>query len=124
VTKPANVAANGYGLVVATWRADSPTPASFLVPLVDGRSVREVGNTNYARLNDPEINALVDQARAAGDTPESRDLWREVAAAARESLTYVPLAETRVQLLAGQRLHNGLVMQPYSGYDLATVGIQ
>jgi peptide/nickel transport system substrate-binding protein len=124
VTKPANVAANGYGLVVATWRADSPTPASFLVPLVDGRSVRAVGNTNYARLNDPEINALVDQARAAGDTPESRNLWREVAAAARESLTYVPLAETRVQLLAGQRLHNGLVMQPYSGYDLATVGIR
>jgi peptide/nickel transport system substrate-binding protein len=94
------------------------------VPLVDGRSIREVGNTNYARLDDAELNALVDQARAAGETPESRALWREVAAAAGESRTYVPLAETRVQLIAGQRLRNGLVMQPYSGYDLATAGIR
>ena len=50
---PANVAKNGYGIVLATWTADFPTPASFLVPLVDGRSIRSVGNTNYARLNDP-----------------------------------------------------------------------
>jgi peptide/nickel transport system substrate-binding protein len=29
-----------------------------------------------------------------------------------------------VQLLAGQRLRNGLVMQPYTGYDLATAGVR
>ena len=125
VGNPASVAANGYGLVLATWTSDFPTPASFLVPLVDGRSIRtEVGNTNYAQLNDPAINALVDEARALGATPESRAVWREVAAAGRESLAYVPLAETRVQLIAGQRLRNGLVMQPYSGYDLATAGVR
>jgi peptide/nickel transport system substrate-binding protein len=28
-----------------------------------------------------------------------------------------------VQLLAGQRLHNGVVMQPYGGYDVATAGV-
>jgi peptide/nickel transport system substrate-binding protein len=123
VGDPRKVTANGYGLVLATWTADTPTPASFLVPLADGRSIREVGNTNYARLNDPEINALVDQARAAGATPEATALWRDVAAAVRKTLAYVPLAESRVQLIAGQRLRNGLVMQPYSGYDLATAGI-
>ena len=37
---------------------------------------------------------------------------------------YVPLGETRIQLLAGQRLHNGVVMQPYSGYDVATAGVR
>jgi len=37
---------------------------------------------------------------------------------------YLPLAESRVALIAGQRLHNGLVMQPYSGYDLATAGVE
>ncbi len=67
---------------------------------------------------------LIDQARAAGDTPEGRALWREVAAAARDTRAYVPLAETRVQLVAGQRLRNGLVMQPYGGYDLATAGVE
>jgi peptide/nickel transport system substrate-binding protein len=125
VGTPANVTNNGYGLVLATWTADSPTPAAFLAPLVDGRSIRaDVGNANHAQLNVPEINALVDQARAAGDTPEADELWRQAAALAGESSAYVALTETRVQLVAGQRLRNGLVMQPYSSYDLATAGVR
>jgi peptide/nickel transport system substrate-binding protein len=124
VGDPANVAEKGYGLVLATWTADFPTPSSFLVPLVDGRSIRSVGNTNYARLNSPTINGLIDQARAAGDPGATQAAWRKVASVARGSSAYLPLAETRVQLVAGQRLRNGLVMQPYGGYDLATAGIR
>jgi peptide/nickel transport system substrate-binding protein len=125
VGRPANVAAGGYGLVLATWTADAPTPAAFLAPLVDGRSIRTtVGNANHALLNDADINALVDQARAAGDTAEADGIWRQVAAAADDIHGYVPLTETRVQLVAGQRLRNGLVMQPYSSYDLATAGVR
>ena len=119
VGSPDNVAANGYGIVLATWTADFPTPASFLVPLVDSRSIRTVGNTNYARLRDPAVDALIDQARVTGGA----DAWREVAGAASAASVYVPLAETRIQLLAGQRLRNGVVMQPYSGHDLATAGV-
>ena len=120
VGNPANVAANGYGIVLTTWTADFPTPGSFLVPLVDGRVIRDVGNTNYARLNDEAINALVDQARATGDPAA----WREVAGATAATGAYVPLAETRVQLVSGQRLRNGVVMRPYTGYDLATAGVR
>jgi peptide/nickel transport system substrate-binding protein len=120
VGDPNSVAANGYGLVLATWTADFPTPASFLSPLVDSRSIRAVGNTNYARLADPEIDALVDAARSAGNPAA----WREVAGAVDARSVYVPLAETRIQLLAGQRLRNGVVMQPYSSYDLATAGVR
>jgi peptide/nickel transport system substrate-binding protein len=123
VGNPANVAAHGYGIVVTTWTADFPTPGSFLGPLVDGRNIRPVGNTNYARLNDRAINALIDKARAATDADTARALWRNVAEAARKTWAYLPLAETRVQLVAGERLRNGLVMQPYSGYDLATAGV-
>ena len=117
---PNNVAASGYGIVLATWTADFPTPGSFLVPLVDGRGIRTVGNTNYARLNDPAISTLIDQARATGKA----DSWREVATTVGAASVYVPLAETRVQLLAGQRLRNGVVLQPYSGYDVATAGVR
>jgi peptide/nickel transport system substrate-binding protein len=120
VGSPGNVTANGYGIVLATWTADFPTPGSFLVPLVDGRSIRAVGNTNYARLNDPAVSGLIDQARAAGST----EAWREVASAVSKATVYVPLAETRIQLLAGQRLRNGVVMQPYSGHDIATAGVR
>ena len=120
VGNPGNVLANGYGIILTTWTADFPTPGSFLVPLVDGRVIAAVNNTNYARLDDPGINALVDQARAAADAAT----WREVAEAAAATNAYVPLVETRVQLVSGQRLRNGLVMEPYTGYDLATAGVR
>ncbi|MCW2637480.1 MAG: ABC-type dipeptide transport system [Blastococcus sp.] len=124
VGDPDNVAKNGYGLVLVPWTADFPTASSFLAPLVDGRSTRSVGNTNYARLNDPDINALVDQARAATDPAKATTAWRAVATAARATNAYLPLAETRLQLVAGQRLRNGVVMQPYGGYDLANAGVR
>jgi peptide/nickel transport system substrate-binding protein len=120
VGNPANVAANGFGIILTTWTADFPTPGSFLVPLVDGRIIRQVGNTNYASLDDEALNALVDKAKASGDSAA----WREVATAAGATSAYVPLAETRVQLVAGQRLRNGVVMLPYTGYDLATAGVR
>jgi peptide/nickel transport system substrate-binding protein len=124
VGNPDSVAANGYGLVLATSTPDFPTAASLLVPLADGRGIRPVGNTNYARLDVEEIDALIDAARAAGTGDEARDAWAAVADSVQGTAAYVPLAETRVQLIAGQRLRNGVVMRPYSGYDLATAGVR
>jgi peptide/nickel transport system substrate-binding protein len=96
VGDPDSVTASGFGLILATWTADFSTPGSFLTPLVDGRSIRDVGNTNYARLNDAGVNGLVDTARGAADPAA----WREVEAAVKATSAYVPLAETRVQLVA------------------------
>ncbi len=124
VGNPGRVAENGYGIVLATRTPDFPTPGSLLAPLVDGRSIRSVGNTNFARLTDPAIYGLIDTARAAGIGDPARDAWRAVSAAAEETAGYVPLAEPRVQLVAGQRLRNGVVMEAYNGYDLATAGVR
>jgi peptide/nickel transport system substrate-binding protein len=124
VGDPDNVRAQGFGMVLATWTAVVPTPSAFLVPLVDGRSVSRVGNTNYARLADPAVDALVDTAVAAGTDAAARGAWREVATASGATGAYVPLAEAQLQLLSGQRLRNGVVMAPYSSYDLATAGVR
>jgi peptide/nickel transport system substrate-binding protein len=124
VGSPASVEKNGFGLILVPWTADTPTPASFLAPLIDGRTIESTGNTNYASLDWDEVTALVSAARTAPDAAAGRAAWREAAELARGTDTYVPLVETRVQLVAGQRLRNGLVMQPYGGYDLATAGVR
>jgi peptide/nickel transport system substrate-binding protein len=120
VGKPDNVTKSGYGIVLATWTADFPTPGSFLSPLLDGRTIKSVGNTNYAHLDDGALNGLIDKARTAGTAAA----WRAVEAAGMKTNAYVPLAETRIQLIAGERLRNAVVMQPYNGYDLATAGVR
>jgi peptide/nickel transport system substrate-binding protein len=121
---PKNVTVRGYGIVLTTWTADFPTPDSFLAPLVDGRGIRSVGNTDYADVTDKAIEAQIDAARAAGNGDAALAHWRAVAAAAQRTSSYVPLAEMRVQLLAGERLRTGVAMQPYRGYDLATAGLR
>ncbi len=120
IGSPQAIADGGYGMVLATWTSDLPTPASFLVPLVDGRSIsQQRGNSNYGLLADPAVDALVDTAVGAGDVAA----WAAVADAALATHAVVPLAENRVQLLAGQRLRNGVVMLPWTGYDVATAGV-
>ncbi|SCX57320.1 peptide/nickel transport system substrate-binding protein [Klenkia marina] len=120
VGSPAAIAAGPYAMVLATYAAVLPTPASFLVPLVDGRSISpEAGNANYALLDDPAVNAAVDTATAGGDPAA----WAAVSTAALATHAFVPLVENRAQLLAGQRLRNGVVMLPYNGYDVATAGV-
>ncbi|MEI4271410.1 ABC transporter substrate-binding protein [Klenkia sp. LSe6-5] len=117
---PAAIGAGQYGMVLATYTAALPTPASFLVPLVDSRSISaEAGNANYALLADPAVDAAVDAAQVATDPAA----WVAVADAALATHAYVPLVENRAQLLAGQRLRNGVVMLPYNGYDVATAGV-
>lgn len=121
---PTAVTANGYGIVLATYTSDFPTPSSFLRPLVDGRSIQAgAGNANYASLDDPAVNGAVDAALAAADPSAAVEAWRQVAQAALATAAYVPLAENRAQLLAGQRLRNGVVMQTFGGYDVATAGV-
>jgi peptide/nickel transport system substrate-binding protein len=125
IGRPSRVHKAGYGLILASWTADFPTPASFLVPLVDSRSIApRGGNTNYAELDRDKMDATVDAARTAADRTAARKVWRKVAELAGTTDAYVPLVETRVQLVAGQRLHNGVVMQPYGSYDLATAGLR
>jgi peptide/nickel transport system substrate-binding protein len=91
---------------------------------VYGGSIDQSGNTNYALLDSDEVYATVDAARTATDPAEARTNWRTVAELARSTQAYVPLVETRIQLVAGQRLRNGVVMQPYGSYDLATAGVR
>jgi peptide/nickel transport system substrate-binding protein len=123
ISRPAHVRNAGYGLILAGWTADFPTPASFLAPLVDSRSVQDKANTNYAELAWKQVDETIDAARKAADAAAAQEVWRKVAELARGTAAYVPLVETRVQLVSGQRLRNGVVMQPYGSYDLATAGV-
>ena len=105
VGNPDNVAANGYGIVLATWTADFPTPGSFLAPAGRRPGIRD-GRQHRLRAAERPGDQRADR-QGPGRRADAARAWRDVAAAAARRVAYVPLAETRVQLLAGQRLRNG-----------------
>jgi peptide/nickel transport system substrate-binding protein len=118
---PAAVRAEGLGLVVAEWAADFPTPYAFLVPLVDGRSVRPSANPNVAQLSGDE--EAIDDATATLDPVQATQAWRTVAATAMASAAYAPLVEDRALLIGSARLRNAYVQPAFRGYDVVSLGV-
>src|SRR5262249_34494231 len=92
ISSPAKVHQNGYGLMLVGWGADLPTPRWALQPLVDGRSTTPDANTNYAELNDPTVNALIDRAAAASDPAG----WAQVHQKVLDTAALVPLVSDRI----------------------------
>lgn len=118
---PAAVRKEGLGLVVAEWAADFPSPYAFLVPLVDGRSVRTAANPNVAELAGDE--EAVDDATATLDPVQATAAWRAVAATAMTAAAYAPLVEDRALVLGSARLRNAYVHPAFRGYDVVSLGV-
>ena len=125
---PAVLQAKKIGIVVGEWSADFPAPYAFLVPLVDGRSIRKAANPNVASLSDKGVMAAIDQAITAAsagrDPVRAQVAWQSVAAKAMQQASYLPLVEDRAVLLGSSRLRNVYVQMVYRGYDLTALGVQ
>ena len=51
-----------FDLALAGWWADYADAAAFFRPLLDGRNLKETGNSNIVYLDDPNVNAAIDAA--------------------------------------------------------------
>ena len=65
IGSPANVKNQGIGIAVAGWGADFPTGYGFFNSIVNGANILPTGNSNYASLNDPTVNAILTDAPKA-----------------------------------------------------------
>ena len=57
---PANVKNQGLGIISAGWGADFPTLYGFYQNIVNGSAIAPTGTSNYASINDPTINKILD----------------------------------------------------------------
>jgi peptide/nickel transport system substrate-binding protein len=74
----------------AGWCQDYPDGFTFFDPLFHGDNILESGNSNYAELDEPALNAAIDKAAAETD-PAARDqAWQEVNKQATETAVWVP----------------------------------
>lgn len=93
---PETVREHGLGLLVTDWGADFPTEYGFLAPLVDGRQIkRNGGNWNLPELDDPEVNALIDETLHTTDPAARAELWRAVERRVMEHAVLLPLVHDK-----------------------------
>lgn len=121
---PATVRARGLGLAVTDWGPDFPTEYGFAAPLVDGRHVKPLGsNHNYAELDDPEINALIDQAQSQPDPMLRAKIWHEVDLAVMEHAVIAPVTYDRTLHYRSETATNVYVHPAFGLYDVQAVGV-
>ncbi len=120
---PSNTHAKGYGLMMAGWGADFPTGYGFLSILVDGRSISQSGNNNYAELNNPEVNKLIDDAKAASDPKAAADIWSKINKIVMDEAVMVPFVYDKALNYRNPRLTNVFVTEYYGMYDFSSLGV-
>ncbi len=71
--------AQQHDAAITGWCPDWASSAStFIPPLFDGRQIYEKGNSNLAQINDPVINARIDEIKAMTDTAAAAAAWGEL----------------------------------------------
>ncbi|MFI9275570.1 ABC transporter substrate-binding protein [Kitasatospora sp. NPDC052896] len=121
---PATVRAQGLGLAVTDWGPDYPTPYGFLAPLVDGRMIKRDGsNHNFAELDDPRVNALVDAAQATSDPDTVAELWGRIDDAVMEHAVILPMVYDRTLHIRNPRVTNVFVHPAFGLYDIQAMGV-
>ena len=111
----------GPGLFRLAWVLDYPTQDNALWGLVHSSQRPRAGGSNYGRYRDAEVDALLEQARAAADASERTDLLRaaEDIVIGRD-MAVVPVLTHRHRMAVGQRVRY-LRVSPLGTADLAAV---
>jgi peptide/nickel transport system substrate-binding protein len=121
---PDNVHKRGLGLAVAGWGPDFPTEYGFWESIVDGRAIKPAGNSNYAELNDPAINKLIDDALATTDASKAKTIWQDVDKKVMESAVLLPFVFDKALFYRNPRLTNVYFTDAFGMYDYVNVGIK
>ncbi|MFE0630190.1 ABC transporter substrate-binding protein [Streptomyces sp. NPDC058864] len=109
----------GWGIVMTTWQSDWPSPAGFLRPLLLPHSP-----SNYAGLDDREINSLMDEADSETNRNAADNLWRTVDSTAQDRGTLLPFLYDRRLNYRSDRLTNAYVHPALGGLDVQALGVK
>ena len=83
-TKAGELTAETYG-----WSGDNGDPDNFLSPLFGSSNI---GNSNYARFNSPELDALLDKAIGLSDKGEQTKLYEQAQVLLNEQAPWINVA--------------------------------
>jgi peptide/nickel transport system substrate-binding protein len=105
------------------WLKDFADPETLLDPVFNGKNILDVGNSNFAQLNDPKINEMMDKAEIVNDPTERNKAWGEVDKAVTEAAPSIPwLWDTQPMLTSSDV--NAVVNYANAAFDLTFTSIK
>ncbi|WP_405065658.1 ABC transporter substrate-binding protein [Kribbella sp. NBC_01510] len=113
-----------HDAAITGWCPDWPSGATFLPPLFDGRNITTKGNSNLAQLNDPGVNAKIDEIAKLTDVTAANAAYGDLDKQIMELAPVVPLLYEKVLMLVGSNIAGAYLHDGFSGgIDLVSVGL-
>jgi peptide/nickel transport system substrate-binding protein len=121
IGSPSNVKKQGLGLMAAGWGADFPTLYGFYQNIVNGASILPNGNSNYASINDPTVNKILDDT----GTPTTPALGTQLNQALMASAQFLPTRFDKTLWFRSARMTNVTCNNAlgFGAYDVVNVGV-
>ena len=121
VGSPSNVKKQGLGIINAGWGADFPTLYGFFQNITNGNAIKDPGTSNYASINDPTVNKILDDT----GTPVTPALGTQLNHALMASAQFLPTRFEKTLWYRSARMTNVTCNNAlgFGAYDVVNVGV-
>jgi len=121
VGSPNNVKNQGLGLIAAGWGADFPTPYGMFQNIVNGNAILPQGNSNYASINIPAVNEVLDDT----GTPSTQESGAKLNHALMEGAQFLPTRYAADLWYRNPRMTNVTANNAlgFGAYDVVNAGV-
>jgi peptide/nickel transport system substrate-binding protein len=105
------------------WLKDFADPETLLGPVFNGDNILDQANSNFALLDDPEINSMMDDAEVINDPAERNQTWGEIDRAVTELAPGIPWLWDKQPMLRSENV-DGVVNVANASFDLTFSSIR
>jgi peptide/nickel transport system substrate-binding protein len=105
------------------WLKDFADPETLLGPVFNGKNILPQGNSNFAQLDDPKVNEIMDKAEVVNDPAERNKAWGEADKAVTEAAPSIPWLWDKQPLLEAKDV-NGVINQANAAWDMTFTSIK
>jgi peptide/nickel transport system substrate-binding protein len=121
IGSPSNVKSQGLGLMAAGWGADFPTMYGFYQNIVNGNAIHDPGTSNYASINDPTVNKILDDTGSPVTQEKGVTLDKALMATAQ----FLPTRYDKTLWFRSTRMTNVTCNNAlgFGAYDVVNVGV-
>jgi peptide/nickel transport system substrate-binding protein len=105
------------------WLKDFADPETLLDPVFNGKNILDVGNSNFAQLDDPKVNDLMDKAEVVNDPAKRNQAWGDVDKAVTDAAPGIPWLWDKQPVLHSKDV-NGVINQNLATWDFTFTSVK